>query len=795
MWRNILKITIRNLFRQKGYSFINITGLAIGMALFILIALYIQFEFSFDKFHKNRNRIFRVEEDFDGKGRLMSFTHAPLGPTLMKDYPEVLQYVRIFNMGTSQLLSYQEENKFYENGGWWGEPALFDIFDYDLIKGDPKTALTEPFSIVLSESMAAKYFSDEDPLGKILRLNNTNNCKVTGIIEDHPPNTHIQYDFFVSLSSNKSIIGEDCLDAWGRMWTFTYVVLEEHISLTDFNQKVHGYLRKYIREDYPSHVYLKPLTRIHFYSNILGEIGPSGDMNRIIIFSAIGVFILLIAGVNFMNLSTARSTQRAKEIGLRKVVGASRRNLIIQFLCESLFFSFLATLLSILIASLLVEEFNAIISRDLSIAFIWNPIFLSGLFLMTLIVGIMAGIYPAFLLSLFQPANIFTDRFLSGSKSGFVRKSLVVFQFTISIILIIGVIIIHQQMHYMKNKNLGIDKENIVVTEFRNMDIRTVIKYESLKYELLKNPYISNVSTSRFIPSFNGASTILTQWEGANEDSDLYVFLNSIDIDFVDTYGIELMEGRNFHPGDFQENAYSRIINESAVQGFGWENAIGKRLGEDYIVVGVIKDFHFSSLRDAIAPMILSPLSEPRPGTRARNQLSIKISPENKDETCEFIEKKYQEFFPNDIFEYRFFEEDFDWMYRAENRMAKTIRIFSIAAIFIACLGLFGLASYTAERRTKEIGVRKVLGASVPNIVMHLSREFTKWVLIANIIAWPVAYYAMSKWLQGFAYRTTIGPWIFALSALLALMIALLTVSYQSIKAALMNPVKSLKYE
>jgi len=327
------------------------------------------------------------------------------------------------------------------------------------------------------------------------------------------------------------------------------------------------------------------------------------------------------------------------------------------------------------------------------------------------------------------------------------------------------------------------------------MDIQTVIQYESLKYELLKNPYILNVSTSRFIPSFNGASTILTQWEGANEDSDLYVFLNSIDTDFLDTYGIELKEGRHFHPGDFQENASSRIINETAVQGFGWENAIGKRLGEDFIVVGVIKDFHFSSLRDAIAPLILSPLSEPQPGTRARNQLSIKISPENKDETCRFIEKKYQEFFPNDVFEYRFFQEDFDWMYRAENRMAKTIRIFSIAAIFIACLGLFGLASFTAVQRTKEIGVRKVLGASVPSIAMLLSTEFIKWVLIANSLAWPLAYYIMDKWLQNFAYRIGLNHWIFVLSACLALFIALLTVSYQAIKAALMNPVKSLKYE
>ncbi len=795
MFKNYLKTTIRNIIKHKGYSLINIVGLTLGLALFILIASYVQFEFSFDKFHKNYDRIYRVEVDFDGKGQLLAFSHVPLGPVLVKEYPEFLQNVRILNMGPNQLLSYNEDIKFYEGRGWWAENTFFDIFSYRLIHGDPKTALIEPFSIVLSQDLAEKYFPGENPLGKIIRFNNNYDCTVTGIIENCPENSHIQYNYLISYSSYKTIVNSDYFNEWHRIANFNYVILSEQASLSEINEKIRDVIRKNFREDVPSHVYLKPLSQFHFHSNILGDVGPRGDLNKITIFSAIGLFILLIACINFMNLSTARSAQRAKEVGLRKVVGASRFNLIRQFLGESLLFSFTALLLSFILAALLLPEFNSIIQRAMPVSMLANGLMIIGMVAITLFVGLLAGSYPALILSNFQPVNILKTSHRSSKRHTFIRKTLVVFQFVISICLIVGTLIIYQQMNFMKNKKLGYTKENILVTEFRQMDAKTIKKYETMKNELLKYPNISNISISRHIPSFNGSSFIVLDWKGSQADDKAYINLNYVDNNYLETYGISLSAGRNFFENETGDSTISCIINETAAKRFGWEMPIGKRLGGNIYVVGIVRDFHFASLRDEIQPMLLYPLREPISGSRARNQFSIKISPQNIDETLKLIRAKYEALFPQDIFEYRFYDEDIDRMYRSEKRTAKTITYFSVLAIFIACLGLFGLASFTAEQRTKEIGIRKVIGATVPNIITLLAKEFTRWVLVANIIAWPIAYYAMNKWLQEFAYRTNIGIWIFVVSAVMTLIIALFTVSYQAIRAALTNPVDSLKYE
>ncbi|HEX9970498.1 MAG TPA: ABC transporter permease, partial [bacterium] len=748
MLKNYLKITFRNIAKQKGYSFINITGLALGMALFILIARYIQFEFSFDKFHKNYDRIYRVEYNYDGKGRFIAFSHLPIGAALARDFPEIEQYTRFLNMANGKLLSSRDDRKFAEDQGWWTENSFFDVFSYKLLKGDPKTALAEPNSIVLSEKLAEKYFPDEEPLGKVMRYDNAIDCKVTGVIENCPTNSHIQYTFLISYPTFKTIAGNDYFDNWIHIANYTYVLLAENTNLEELNTKLHDVLKKYWRDDVEIPVYLKPLAQIHFHSNVLAEIGQRGDMSKIFIFSAIGVFILLIACINFMNLSTARSAKRTKEVGMRKVVGANKLNLVNQFLSESILFALLALMLAAVLAEIFLPIFNNIIGRTLTLNFFDNWLLSFALIGIALIVGLISGSYPAFYLASFQPATILKSPAFSQSSNSAVRKFLVVFQFAISIILIIGTLIIYRQMHYMRTTDLGYNHNQILVTQLIRMDKETISKYHTLKSELLNSPNIINASVSRDIPSFSGSSTVILGWEGSNENDRASVNINYIDDKFMDTYGIQLIEGRNFFPSENSDSIINCIINESAVKRFGWDNAIGKRLGGNRYVIGIVKDFHYASLRFQINPLVLFPPDESNPTRQTRDLLSIKIASDNIDQTLKFIKNKFESIFPNEIFAYRFFDEDFDIMYHQEIQEAKTIGYFSILAIFIACLGLFGLASFMAEQRTKEIGVRKALGASIPGIFLLLSKEFTKWILLATMIAWPVGYFVMNKWLQ-----------------------------------------------
>ncbi|MBN2091664.1 ABC transporter permease [candidate division KSB1 bacterium] len=795
MFKNYLKITFRNIAKQKGYSFINITGLALGMALFILIARYIQFEFSFDKFHKNYKQIHRIEYNYDGKGRFIAFSHLPIGAALVRDFPEIERFTRFLNMENGKLLSAGDDRKFAEDLGLWVEQSFFDLFSYKLLKGDPNTALAEPNSIVLSEQLAKKYFPDEEPLGKVMLFENRFDCKVTGVIENCPTNSHIQYAFLISYPTFKAIAGNDYFDSWISIANYTYVLLAENTNLDELNTKLHDILKKYWRDDVEMPVYLKPLAQIHFHSNILGEIGQRGDMNKIVIFSAIGLFIILIACINFMNLATARSARRTKEIGMRKVVGANKLSLVKQFLSESILFALLALLLAAVLAEIFLPLFNNMIGRTLTLNFFNNWRLSMGLIGIALIVGLIAGSYPAFYLASFQPAMILKGPAFSQSGNAAARKFLVVFQFVISIILIIGTLIIYRQMHYMRTTDLGYNHDQILITQLIRMDRETINKYHTLKNELLTNPNIINASISQDVPSFNSSSTVIMGWEGSIEGDRAYVNMNRIDEKFLATYQIQLIDGRNFLSNEASDSITNCIINESALKRFGWDHAIGKRLGGNLQVIGLVKDFHYASLRFEINPLVLFPPAEPNPARRTRDLLSIKIASQRIDETLTFIKNKFQSLFPNDIFVYRFFDEDFDIIYRQEIRVAKTIGYFSILAIFIASLGLFGLASFMAEQRTKEIGVRKTLGASLPGIILLLSKEFTRWILLAAIIAWPVGYFVMNKWLQGFAYRVDAGILIFILAGILALVIALVTVSYQAIKAALANPIHSLRYE
>jgi len=810
MLKNYLKIALSNIVRYKSYSLINIIGLAVGIVCIILIVLWIQDELSYDQHHKNAKRIYRVGTQFgptvDSRG---AYTAPPMAAELINDFPEIEAITRICFWYPNILVQYKEKH-FFERRIIWADSSLFNVFTIPFIKGNPKKALTRPGTIVITESTAKKYFGEDEPIGKSILFDNAQNMYlITGVIEDCPRNSHFQYDFIASMLSHSECFS----DSWQGHCYMTYLLLQQgylpsHLEakFPDFIIRHYGpqflqdkgipyedYLKQ--EQNYYYGYWLQPLLDIYLNADIHDGMSNRGDRTYVYIFSIIAFLILVLACVNFINLSTARSAKRTKEVGMRKVVGANKLNLVNQFLSESILFALLALMLAAVLAEIFLPIFNNIIGRTLTLNFFDNWLLSFALIGIALIVGLISGSYPAFYLASFQPATILKSPAFSQSSNSAVRKFLVVFQFAISIILIIGTLIIYRQMHYMRTTDLGYNHNQILVTQLIRMDKETISKYHTLKSELLNSPNIINASVSRDIPSFSGSSTVILGWEGSNENDRASVNINYIDDKFMDTYGIQLIEGRNFFPSENSDSIINCIINESAVKRFGWDNAIGKRLGGNRYVIGIVKDFHFASLRFQINPLVLFPPDESNPTRQTRDLLSIKIASDNIDQTLKFIKNKFESIFPNEIFAYRFFDEDFDIMYHQEIQEAKTIGYFSILAIFIACLGLFGLASFMAEQRTKEIGVRKALGASIPGIFLLLSKEFTKWILLATIIAWPVGYFVMNKWLQDFAYRVNMEILIFILSGIMAVLIALVTVSYQAIKAAVANPVESLKYE
>ncbi len=800
MFRNYIKTSFRNLKAYKIYSLINIAGLAIGMACFLFIFIYVSDEMSYDRFHKKREQIYRVsyEINHQGKTTLTAQTPAPLGPALLKEYPEVKNYVRFSRFEVS--VRYQGDT--YAEKFLFADESLFDVFTFQLLKGDPRTALKEPDSIVLTEEMAEKYFGREEPMGKILTVNENQDFKVRGILKNIPQNSHFHFDFFVpfgtQFQANKAM-----MEYWGNIFYYNYLLFDKGFSPTDFEKKLPEFVKKYIGGSFSSlfsdkldqvpslyKFHLQPMTKIHLYSHLEDEIEPNSSIASVYIFSTIAFFVLFIACINFMNLSTARSSLRAKEVGMRKVVGAQRKELICQFLGESFFLTFISLLVAIGLAELFMPVFNSLSGKNLSINYLANWTVLAALFGVFAFVGILSGSYPAFLLSAFRPADAFKGKIRSNLSTSFIRKSLVIFQFAISIILIAGTLVIHDQMAFVQTKDLGFDKEHLVIV--RDQSRRVIARYESFKNELLKNPGIVAVSASSGLPlNIFGKSTVRS--EGAEFNESVLMPVIAVNYDFIDTYGIEVISGRKFSTEFETDRKEAFIINEAARERFGWKEAIGRKL-EDIgnrkgAVIGVVKDFHISSLHQKIEPLAL--YLQPF----ACRYFSIKIRPQNIPRTLAFIGEAWKRFEPSRSFSYSFLEDDLDRFYRAEQKLGQIFLSFAILTIFIACLGLFGLSSFTAEQRTKEIGIRKVCGASVSSIVFMLSKEFTKWVFLASIIACPFAYFAMNRWLQNFAYRMNLGIGIFFLSTLVALVVALATVSYQAIKAALANPVETLRYE
>lgn len=790
MIRNSLKIAYRNIKRHKGYSFINVAGLSIGIALFILIMLFVQDELSYDKFNENYERIYRIEKN---EGCVMP---SGIGHILEGQIPEIEKIVRFYpSFGYSSLIKY-EENYFEIPNATFADRTVFDVFTFPFIQGNPETVLQDPFSIVLTEETAKKIFGDKNPVGQTIVSDNRWNFTVTGIIQNID-NFHFPIDAIASFMSWGEMYGQESLTRLDDGYQHpTYFLLPKIHDAKKIEEKVDKWLNARHHFGENPVFRLRSLKDLYFVKEkLLGDqYQLHGNINFIRIFIIVAVFIILIACVNFVNITTSKASHRAKEVGTRKVVGASRRQLISQFLLESVLTSGLALIFGLFLAELLLPAFNRMISSHLALSsffkFPYPLLFISGI----IGLGLIAGIYPAFYLSSFLPHTVLKGQLTRGTKAARLRKGLVVFQFSVSIILIVATATIFRQLYFMKRADLGFEKEYIVTLDL-NRQLET--KKKVLKDELLKSPNISDVTFSCRVPG-----EIMWNWTSRVGEQTSTVNVNAVDPDFFQTYRIDMVEGRNFSWEIMSDKSNRIVANEAAVKFFGLDSPVGQRVdglpnksgvGQ---IIGVVKDFHFNSLHSEINPVFFYWLDWPH------TKVSVRISMNNAksslpeiERTIGYIKEKWEGLCPDYPFDYSFLDESFDKQYKREERLSEIFISFAALAIFIACLGLFAIASFMTERRTKEIGVRKVLGATVPEIVFLLSREFLKWVLIANVIAWPVAYLALDRWLQNFAYRTSIGADLFILSAFLAFVIALLTVSYQTIKTAVANPVEALRYE
>ncbi len=808
MFKNYLKIAFRNLLRHKMYSLINISGLAIGMACCILILLFVRDELSYDRFHENSDRIYRLTRTTKMGDNTFAVVHtaSAMGPTLQQDYSAVEKVVRFWRMRSDVLLRF-EENKFHEHGFYFADGTVFDVFTFPLKSGDPKTALQEPYTMVITEEMAEKYFGDADPIGKVISVDNNLDFKVTGVLSNIPRNSHFKFNFLASMASFEELASGyfKGLGAWFNNGFYTYLLFQENHDIPGLEKQLPAFVHKYMSESfsvvsksaYELDLNLEPLTDIYLRSNLSNQVEAVSDIRYVYIFSVIAFFILLIACINFMILATARSTRRAREVGVRKVLGAFRPQLITQFVCESTLLSIIALSLSLGMVDLLLPFFNNLAGKALSMGYFSNAFTWIVIIGITLLVGLLAGGYPSFFLSAFQPVKVLSGASKPGSRGQpRLRKALVVFQFAISIALIVGTAIISNQLNFIQNKKLGFDKEQLVVMPIKSGSMRQ--RYETIKSELLQYPNVLAVTAASGLPGQRLPADSYPVFLEGKDGEDWVMRTTMVDHDYLETMEIKLTAGRDFSREFSTDASAGFILNETAVKALGWDEPLGKNITweeggpngtKEGRIIGVIEDYHYQSLHKKIEPLVLH-IQANRFST-----IAVRIQMENISETLAFLEDTWRKFDPDGAFDYSFLDEDLTNKYESEIKLSKIFSYFSSLAIFIASLGLFGLASFTAEQRTKEVGIRKVLGATVANVVTLLSKDFVKLVLLANLIAWPIAWYVMNRWLQDFAYRIDIDWWVFALAGGLALVIALLTVSTQAVRAALANPVESLRYE
>jgi len=788
MLKNYLKITIRTITKQKVYTVISIGGLAMGIACCILAFLWVYHELSYDKFHGNADHIYRIISEKETGDQTFTSAVSPnaAGPTLKEQYPEVIDFTRYRGGFTGFRLEYDEFSSTNDRIAA-ADPAFFKIFSFQFIQGNPETALENRSSIVITKRLAFKYFGDDDPMGKVMRLVNQN-LKVTGIIKNVPENSHLQFDYIYPLEDMAALWNMK-LESWEKTQTHTYVQLAKNASVEKFGKKIENITQTYHPDTGIKRLFLQPLKDIHLHSGFTNDVAGHGSMTVVFIFIIISLGVLIIACINFMNLSTARSAKRAREVGMRKVTGAKRTDLIIQFFGESILISFLALLIAILLAYLFLPVFNELSGKNLSINYYQDIPLVLGIVGITILTGLISGSYPALFLSSFQPVNVLKNSFTpkSGRYSP-LRKVLVVTQFTFSIILIIISIVIHNQLRFMVNTDLGFTRENLVYFGFNK---KFITDFEAAKNELLQNPDILSV-TGSFPPTgllIDGPVADVS-WKGKDPEKKVAMYAHPVDYDYLNTFDIELVRGR-FFSKDLATDKNNYVINETAAAAMGMESPVGKRLtinGKEGTIIGVLKDFHQGSLRNEIQPMVFE-------NKTVYAFVTVKITTGRMAEAIDFLESKWQEYEPGYPFTYYFIDESIKAFYENEQRTGRVFRYFTFLAIFIACLGLLGLSSFTSQQRTKEIGIRKVMGASFFDIVSRLSKEFMVWIAAANLIAWPVAYYATNRWLENFAYRTEVNIGTFIFSGGIVLAIAFLTISFQTIKAATANPVRSLRYE
>lgn len=804
MLGHYLKIAVRTLVKHKGHSLINILGLSLGMACCLLILLFLRDELSYDRFHQDADRIYRVTEEMalGGNTDRMAIAPEPLARVLLEDIPEITAAARLMAYPEGALpgklaVSYRNEKQFYDLL-FFSDPSIFDVLTLPLLEGDPARALVAPNAVVISESSARKYFGAGKALGQVLRIDSgfsDEEYRITGVFRDLPASSHVHFDGLLSISTLDHVKDERVAPGqWYLSDYYTYVKLAEGVPV----QQVEAKLPALVKKHFPQIVgmkapdvalFLQPITSIHLHSDLTNELEVNSDVAYIYLFGAIAALTLLIACVNFMNLATARFAGRAREVGVRKALGARRSQLIAQFLGEAILLCAVAMVLAVVLVQIVLPAFNALSGRQIALRFdLTAALALAGL---TLLVGVIAGSYPAFFLSAFDPVRVLRSSLVGGVGSGAFRKILIVFQFAVSVALLIGVGVIWDQLRYMRSQEMGYDMEQVVVLPIR--DVRLRERFTSVKEEIGRVP---NVQATAFSSLIIGRQTpqILMQIEGARTMDTVGSLV--VDWGVQDVFKLEMVAGRPLVPGEESNTAAGFLVNEALVRAWGFsspQEVIGRPAAwggwKQGKVVGVVRDFHHRPLQFEVEPLVL----HVRP--LVFHYMYVRIAPENRAETLRSLETTWRRILPSKPFEYFFLDDEFDRYYRAEERLGQLVAFFALVAVFVACLGLLGLASFTAEKRTREIGIRKVLGSSVGEVVVLLSKELTLLVLLANLIAWPVAWYLLRDWLQGFAYRTDLHLSSFVLGGLIALAIAWLTVSYQALKAALIAPAEALRYE
>jgi putative ABC transport system permease protein len=789
MLTNLFKTAVRHIFKHYGYSILNILGLTLGITSALFLIIYLSDEISYDRYHKNADRIYRVSSKISEPDDQFTWIVAqiPFGPQVVKDYPEVESFVRFINM--PRALYRYEENEFNEENFYYVDSTLFKIFSYEVVKGDVDAAITQPNKIAITEKIAARYFGKADPIGKILTSGSAS-YEVTGVIRDVPFNSHFRFDAIASRNNLPKQLG-----TWGNFGVYTYLLFPENFDVRLFESKMQGMYDAHMKSIFgPLNIkveyILEPITRIHLYSTNSGEPEPTGSITYVYIFFVVALFLVLLAAMNYMNLATARSARRAREVGLRKVMGSRRWALIFQFLSESSFFTITSLIISILILMVLMPKFNLLAGKNFDLHILYSPQLLISLLIIIVIVGILGGSYPAFFLSRFSPVTVLKGEITQGSAGSLFRKVLVVIQFAISVIMIVCTMVVFRQLNYLKTKDQGFDQKNVLSLVLNGPMVQ---KYPVLKQALLDDPNIRYV-TSTNTQIGQGSGKVIFNVETDQGMSQRGVNFAVVDHDFVETLGIKIAAGRDFQqdmPGDTLTGV---LVNETFVKRMGWSEPIGKKveLGDERTirarVIGVMKDYHQTGMYNEIESLLLIYRTN-------NNFIYIKLGDTDIKQTLSYIESKWKEIFPDQPYTFSFLSERFNRQFEADEKRGFIFTLFTVLAILIACLGLFGLASYMVEQRTREIGIRKVFGANEAVILKLITRDFLVLVLIAIIIAFPVSWYFMSSWLENYVYRATLGAPVFILAAAITILITFMTIGFKAYQASVLNPADSIRTE